>query len=127
MSIAFTELRQKADAEWQALTAGDKPWIRVGLGTSGEAAGAEAVYDALKESLGSKANVSFVGSMGLCYAEPLIDGQLPGVGRVFYNNVDASEAPALVAACGRRPAAARCCRTNQANQKAAPESADFAR
>ncbi|MFP6679957.1 MAG: NADH-ubiquinone oxidoreductase-F iron-sulfur binding region domain-containing protein [Dehalococcoidia bacterium] len=98
MSIAFTELRQKADAEWQALTAGDKPWIRVGLGTSGEAAGAEAVYDALKESLGSKANVSFVGSMGLCYAEPLIDVQLPGVARVFYNNVGASEAPDLVAA-----------------------------
>ena len=36
--------------------------------------------------------------MGLCYAEPLIDVQLPGVARVFYNNVGASEAPDLVAA-----------------------------
>ena len=96
MSVAFTDLQQKADAEWQALTAGDKPWIRVGLGASGEAAGAEEAYDALKEALGSEANVSFVGSMGLCYAEPLIDVQLPGGARVFYNNLGADDAPEVI-------------------------------
>ena len=42
MSVVFSELRQKADAEWLLLNAGDKPWVRVGLGTSGEAAGAVA-------------------------------------------------------------------------------------
>ncbi|MBT3941342.1 MAG: NADH-quinone oxidoreductase subunit F [Chloroflexi bacterium] len=98
MSVAFNELRQKADTEWQGLTAGDKPWIRVGLGTSGEAAGAEEAYDALKEALGTEANVSFVGSMGLCYAEPLIDVQIPGGSRVFYNNLGADEAPGVIAA-----------------------------
>ena len=96
MSVAFTDLQQKADAEWQALVAGDKPWIRVGLGTSGEAAGAEEAYDALKEALGSEANISFVGSMGLCYAEPLIDVQLPGGARVFYNNLGADDAPEVI-------------------------------
>ncbi len=96
MSVAFTELRQKADAEWQSLTTGDRPWIRVGLGTSGEAAGAEGAYDALTEALGSDANVSFVGSMGLCYAEPLIDVQLPGAARVFYNNLGADEVADVV-------------------------------
>jgi len=96
MSVAFSELRQKADAEWQALTAGDKPWIRVGLGTSGEAAGADEAYAALTEALGAEANVTLVGSMGLCYAEPLIDVQLPGGARVFYNNLGADEAADVV-------------------------------
>ncbi len=96
MSVIFSELRQKADAEWLSLTAGDKPWVRVGLGTSGEAAGAEEAYDALIESLGSDANVTLVGSMGLCYAEPLIDVQLPGGARVFYANVSADEVADVV-------------------------------
>ena len=96
MSVAFSELRQKADAEWVSLTAGDKPWVRVGLGTSGEAAGAEDAYDALVESLGDDAKVTLVGSMGLCYAEPLIDVQLPGGARIFYNNLAADEAPDVV-------------------------------
>ena len=96
MSVIFSELRQKAHAEWLSLTAGDKPWVRVGLGTSGEAAGAEEAYDALIESLGSDANVTLVGSMGLCYAEPLIDVQLPGGARVFYANVSADEVADVV-------------------------------
>ena len=96
MSVIFSELRQKADAEWLSLTAGDKPWVRVGLGTSGEAAGAEEAYDALIESLGSDANVTLVGSMGLCYAEPLIDVQLPGGARVFYANLSADEVADVV-------------------------------
>ena len=97
MSVAFSELRQKADKEWQALTAGDKPWVRVGLGTSGEAAGAQAAYEALAEALGSEATVSLVGSMGLCYAEPLIDVQMPGGSRVFYSNLSADETVDIVA------------------------------
>ena len=96
MSVIFSELRQKAYAEWLSLTAGDKPWVRVGLGTSGEAAGAEEAYDALIESLGSDANVTLVGSMGLCYAEPLIDVQLPGGARVFYANLSADEVADVV-------------------------------
>jgi len=96
MSVIFSELRQKADAEWRSLTAGDKPWVRVGLGTSGEAAGAEEAYDALTELLGLDANVTLVGSMGLCYAEPLIDVQLPGGARVFYANLGADEVADVV-------------------------------
>ena len=96
MSVAFSELRQKADAEWLSLTAGDKPWVRVGLGTSGEAAGAEEAFHAITELLGPDANVTLVGSMGLCYAEPLIDVQLPGGARVFYANLGADEVADVV-------------------------------
>ena len=96
MSVAFSELRQKADSEWQTLTAGDRPWVRVGLGASGAAAGAEEIYAALTEAIGSEATVSFVGSMGLCYAEPIVDVQMPGGARVFYANLGADEAVEIV-------------------------------
>ena len=99
MSVAFAELRREAEAAWQQLTGGDRAWIRVGLGTSGEAAGAEEVFEAVRdavETAGLSANVSLVGSMGLCHAEPLVDVTLPGGPRIFYANVSPGEAAGLV-------------------------------
>ena len=67
------------------------PWLRVGTALCGQAAGAEAVVAALREELarqGVDARISEVGCIGLCYAEPLVDVQIPGGPRVFYGNFD---------------------------------------
>ena len=48
MSTPFEELQARAKKRWEELTSGDSAWIRVGGGTSGQAAGADAVLDAFR-------------------------------------------------------------------------------
>ena len=109
-AVPFDAIRAEAQRRWQLLTAGDRPWIRVGTGLAGEAAGgfevAAAVQDALTRR-GVAANVSEVGTLGLCFAEPLLDVQLPGGPRIFYRNVTPQLAERIVAEhiAGGRPLA----------------------
>ena len=66
----------------------------------GKAAGCDEVTSAVEtalERLGVAANVSQVGCLGLCYAEPLLDVQFPGGPRVFYGNVSPEIADRIVA------------------------------
>ena len=98
----YEELLQEAHSRLQELEAGEKPWIRVGAAVCGEAAGASETLAAIHaelDRLGVDANVSIVGCLGLCYAEPLVDVQKPGGPRVFYRNVTADRAAELVASC----------------------------
>ncbi len=95
----YAELKAKAEQRWQELVSGDKPWIRVGTATCGHAAGALDVVGAIKTELASRdieANVSAVGCLGLCYAEPLVDILKPGGPRVFFKNVLPSDVPRLI-------------------------------
>ena len=72
------------------MTAGDRPWIRVGTALCGQAAGCGEVIEAIEATLaqnGLSAQLSQVGCLGLCFAEPLLDIQLPNGPRVFYGNV----------------------------------------
>ena len=72
------------------MTAGDRPWIRVGAALCGQAAGCDEVLQAIEAAIKCRnltAQVSRVGCLGLCFAEPLVDVQLPGRARVFYGNV----------------------------------------
>ena len=90
MAASFQELQQEAEARWQALNAGDRPWVRIGSAMCGQAAGADAVFEALTDALRENttdASVSRVGCLGLCFAEPLVDVQFPGGPRIFYSNV----------------------------------------
>ena len=90
MATSFPDLQQEAEARWHALNAGDRPWVRIGSAMCGQAAGADAVFEALTEALGrnnAAASVSRVGCLGLCFAEPLVDVQFPGGPRIFYSNV----------------------------------------
>ena len=76
-----------------------RPWLRVGTALCGQAAGADAVVDALRQALdvqGVDARLSEVGCIGLCYSEPLLDVQLPGGARVFYGNFDPERASDVV-------------------------------
>ena len=87
------EATRRRDAESK------RPWLRVGTALCGQAAGADAVVAALKETLhnhGVDARISEVGCIGLCYAEPLLDIQLPGGPRVFYGNFDPERAAEVV-------------------------------
>ena len=99
MPTPFEELKARASKRWNELTRGEKAWIRVGGGTSGQAAGADFVFDSFKstvESKGANANVSMVGAMGLMYMEPQVDILTPDGVRVFYGNVQPSEAEDIV-------------------------------
>lgn len=99
MPTPFEELQARAAKRWEELTSGDSAWIRVGGGTSGQAAGAEPVFAAFKsavESSAANANVSFVSALGLMYMEPMVDVLMPNGSRVYYGNVEPDEAKAIV-------------------------------
>jgi NADH-quinone oxidoreductase subunit F len=73
--------------------------VRVGGGVSGEASGADAATEAVNrtlEGIGKRANVTRVGMLGLCYAEPLVDVMLPRGDRIFYANVTPDKARTIV-------------------------------
>ncbi len=97
MTAAYERLRARADAAWAVLNA--KPWVRVGTGLMGEAVGALEVLDAFRAEIAAKgldATVSAVGTSGLCYAEPLVDLQVPGGPRALYANVTPEQVARLV-------------------------------
>ena len=95
----WPELEAEAARRWDAESM--RPWLRVGTALCGQAAGSDAVVAALKDALQSQdvdARISEVGCIGLCYAEPLLDVQLPGGPRVFYGNFDPEQAAKVVSA-----------------------------
>ena len=99
MPANFEELEQEALRRWEDESA--RPWLRVGTALCGQAAGGEEVVEALRRELDSQgvdARLSEVGCFGLCYAEPLLDVQLPGGSRVFYGNFDPQRAGEVVSA-----------------------------
>ena len=99
MPTPFEELKTRALKRWDEFTSGEKAWIRIGGGTSGQAAGADSVFDSFKstvEGVGANANVSMVGAMGLMYMEPQVDILMPDGVRVFYGNVEPDEAKDIV-------------------------------
>ena len=99
-AASYPEIRAEARRRWQDLTAGDRPWVRIGTGLAGEAAGGFEVVAAVKDALRRQnvaASVSEVGTLGLCFAEPLLDVQTPGGPRVFYRNVTPEVAERVVA------------------------------
>ncbi len=98
MPVSFEDLEREALRRWEAEAA--RPWLRVGTALCGHAAGGVEVVEALRRELDSQgvnARLSEVGCLGLCYAEPLLDVQLPGGPRVFYGNFDPAAAREVVA------------------------------
>ena len=99
MGDGFQAIRAEADRRWQSLTSGEVPWIRIGTALCGKAAGADQVMAAITAELhrhNVQANVSEVGCLGLCFAEPLVDITMANGSRLFYGNVTLSEVPAIV-------------------------------
>ena len=90
----FEKILKDASNKWDILNSPNNIWIRVSYGASGQAAGADKVFEKLKSLANGKNNVfvSLVGSMGLSYAETLVDITFNNGIRVFYNNVDVNTA-----------------------------------
>ncbi|MFC1917148.1 NADH-quinone oxidoreductase subunit NuoF [Chloroflexota bacterium] len=88
--MKFEQIQKKAKTEWDALEKNDRIHIIVGAATCGRAAGAIAVIDTLKNELAKhdiSADITQVGCIGICYAEPLVDIIKPGKPRISYGNV----------------------------------------
>ncbi|MCC5829503.1 MAG: SLBB domain-containing protein [Phycisphaeraceae bacterium] len=82
-------------------------WIKVGMSTSGLAAGAAAVFEALRQGVeerGLEVAVKATGCVGVCSDEPLVEINVQGVPRTMYGNIDPDSAQWLLDAhvCGRR-------------------------
>jgi NADH:ubiquinone oxidoreductase subunit F (NADH-binding)/Pyruvate/2-oxoacid:ferredoxin oxidoreductase delta subunit/(2Fe-2S) ferredoxin len=99
----FDALRQEALIKWQELTLSSSvPVIYLGTASCGRAAGALAVFEAVKETLAElrlSAQIVQVGCIGPCYLEPLMDIALPGLPRISYANVSPQKAVKIVASC----------------------------
>jgi NADH-quinone oxidoreductase subunit F len=86
----FQDIKQQALEDWQARQNSPKPRILIGTGTCGNAAGAEGVLEALHTELakhGLEAEITQVGCIGLCFAEPLVEIIKPGRPGIFYGNL----------------------------------------
>jgi NADH-quinone oxidoreductase subunit F len=90
-----------AKRNWSRLTAGDTPVVYIGCATCGLAAGAGDLLAALPDELarlGLQAHIVPVGCLGLCYAEPLLEIQAPGMPRVCYGRVTGKNLPGILRA-----------------------------
>ncbi len=101
--------------ESKQLTAGDleaywvetpptQPWIRVGMDTGGIAAGARRVYKALVEArdqLGLPHDIRQTGSLGLSYADPVVEVGDASGSTVVFGSMDEESARDLVRQYGR--------------------------
>lgn len=66
-------------------------YIKVGMSTCGIAAGADIVYNFLKEEIeANNINITLkkCGCLGLCYAEPLVEVAVEGLPIIIYGRVD---------------------------------------
>ena len=75
------------------------PRITVSMATCGRAAGGSELVKALSKKLGElnvEAEVVSVGCQGLCWAEPLVEIQIPGQPRAVYGNVETSRIEQLL-------------------------------
>ena len=80
----------RARKDWEKLRRGKRPIIRIGSATCGLAAGAAALLPEIKRELRRlkvDAEVIPVGCIGMCFAEPLVDIEIPGLAHVCYAGV----------------------------------------
>ena len=77
----------------------EKIRIRVHMGTSGQASGAKAIFDFLKNELEKRsidASVISAGDMGYSFAEPTIEVRRPNEDPVVFGNVDKLKADEII-------------------------------
>ncbi|KAA3661625.1 MAG: NADH-quinone oxidoreductase subunit NuoF [Chloroflexi bacterium] len=90
--VKIGEKGLKAFADWQSLEQVERPQIRVGTATCGQAAGALDTIAAFKKQQ-AKHDLDFliieVGCIGTCYLEPVVIIDKPGQPSILYGNVNA--------------------------------------
>ena len=83
----------RARTAWERLHQGTRPIIHIGSATCGLAAGAGALMQEIRRELRRlkvDAEIVPVGCIGMCFAEPLVDIEIPGSRRVCYAGVTPS-------------------------------------
>ncbi len=88
-----------ARAAWDRLHEGTRPIIHIGSATCGLAAGAGALTQQIRRELRRlkvEAEVVPVGCIGMCFAEPLIDIEIPGSPHVCYASVTPTTMPEIL-------------------------------
>jgi len=74
--------------------------IVIGMGTCGIAAGAKDAFDAFLDEIEAHGladvSVTQTGCMGLCYSEPTIEVNVPGMPSIVYGNVNKDVARKIV-------------------------------
>jgi len=96
---ALDQRRRQAETKWEALGRSSIPFIYIGAGSCGLAAGAADTQVAVEEYLKEKkidARIIQVGCIGPCYLEPLMDVQMPGRPRISYSNVQAKDVASIL-------------------------------
>ena len=102
--MTLEELRNLRDAKKKEMTQRDSndksAQIIIGMGTCGIAAGAKEAFDAFLDELNSHeitdTQITQTGCMGLCFSEPTVEVDVPGMPRVIYGNVDDKVARRIV-------------------------------
>ena len=102
--MTLEELRKLREAKKQEMTRRDNTeksaQIIIGMGTCGIAAGAKEAFDAFIDELDSHeikdTQITQTGCMGLCFSEPTVEVDVPGMPRVIYGNVDGKVARRIV-------------------------------
>jgi NADP-reducing hydrogenase subunit HndB len=102
--MTLEELRKLRESKKKEMTqrdGGDKAaQIIIGMGTCGIAAGAKEAFDAFLDELNSHeikdTKITQTGCMGLCFSEPTVEVDVPGMPRVIYGNVDDKVARRIV-------------------------------
>jgi NADH:ubiquinone oxidoreductase subunit F (NADH-binding)/(2Fe-2S) ferredoxin/NAD-dependent dihydropyrimidine dehydrogenase PreA subunit len=90
----FRLIKDRAEKKWNALENLKQPLIYIGTGTCGNAAGAQEVYAAAKQTLkqmGVLGRILQVGCIGLCYLEPIMAVRKPGGPFVYYGKLTAKK------------------------------------
>ncbi|MBN2162192.1 MAG: (2Fe-2S) ferredoxin domain-containing protein [Pontiellaceae bacterium] len=102
--MTLDELRKLREEKKKQMTQRDSndksAQIIIGMGTCGIAAGAKDAFDAFLDELESHnitdTKISQTGCMGLCFSEPTVEVDVPGMPRVIYGNVDDKVARRIV-------------------------------
>ena len=102
--MTLEELRSLRETKKKEMTQRDgndkSAKIIIGMGTCGIAAGAKETFDAFLDELDnrgvSNTKITQTGCMGLCFAEPTVEVDVPGMPRVIYGNVNDAVARRIV-------------------------------
>ena len=96
--MIYSELNKKAKEEWDQHISGDKVLIRVGIETNSKAAGAMNVFESIKQQASLHnidINLDKVGTLGLCFADPVVEIIKLDGSRVFFQNVEVDDVPII--------------------------------
>lgn len=94
---SLAELRSKCRQELEEQM--QRVRIVIGLGTCGIAAGGDKVRAAVEEeldNLGLQVELIATGCIGMCYAEPIMEVQIPGKSKIFYGYLNSEKAIKIV-------------------------------